>query len=172
MVDIETLSTRSNALILTIGAIKFDLNGITPPLNEMDCFYQKIDIDSCKKYMHICNDTVKWWDSQDKAIIEEAFGGERLSLEQVIKDFTNWFSTSKYIWSHGACFDIPILDNAYILCGQKPPWKFSDVRDTRTIYDIGKVTSQDLPSDNKHHALYDCYRQIYGVQMAFKNIFQ
>ena len=43
-------------------------------------------------------------------------------------------------------------------------------RDLRTIMDIGKIKSCDLPQYKKHHALYDCYRQIIGYQKAMGNI--
>ena len=49
----------------------------------------------------------------------------------------------------------------------KPPWKFYNCRDTRTIYDYGKINlNNDVPCMTKHHALHDCWNQIYGVKLA------
>ena len=48
MIDIETLSTRPNAVILTIGAIKFDRKGPLKKLEEMDQFYVRISKESCE----------------------------------------------------------------------------------------------------------------------------
>uniref|UniRef100_A0A6C0JQE9 3'-5' exoribonuclease Rv2179c-like domain-containing protein n=1 Tax=viral metagenome TaxID=1070528 RepID=A0A6C0JQE9_9ZZZZ len=50
------------------------------------------------------------------------------------------------------------------------PWKFWMERDLRTILDIGNVTNRSLPQNNMHHALYDAYRQVIGLQRAIKNI--
>ena len=50
------------------------------------------------------------------------------------------------------------------------PWKFWMERDLRTIMDIGKINNNSLPQYNKHHALYDAYRQVIGLQRAIKNI--
>ena len=52
----------------------------------------------------------------------------------------------------------------------QPPWVFWDVRDTRTLYDIGKVYVNSLPKGNAHHAVHDCYRQIVGVHRALRNL--
>ena len=51
-----------------------------------------------------------------------------------------------------------------------PPWIFWNVRDTRTLYDIGKVSMKSLPTNNAHHAIYDCHRQIIGVKRALVNL--
>ena len=54
MVDLETLSTRPHALILVIGAVKFNRKRKMPDLKKMDTFYRRITISSCiEKGMHI-----------------------------------------------------------------------------------------------------------------------
>ncbi len=44
MIDIETLSTQSNALILTIGAVKFNRDKNISSLENCDTFYKRINI--------------------------------------------------------------------------------------------------------------------------------
>ena len=41
MLDIETYSTKNNAAILTLGAVKFNRNSGVIGLNEMDTFYNE-----------------------------------------------------------------------------------------------------------------------------------
>ena len=48
-------------------------------------------------------------------------------------------------------------------------WKFYNLRDTRTLYDLGKVFLRNI-ENNKHHSLYDCYNQILTLKEAFKNL--
>ena len=43
MIDLETLSTKPNATILTIGGVKFDPYSFTEPSQGM---YHRIDVDS------------------------------------------------------------------------------------------------------------------------------
>ena len=77
------------------------------------------------------------------------------------------------IWGHGSIFDCTILESAYEACNMVIPWKFWNVRDTRTLFDISNFRYNNLQVDEslqKHHALHDCYRQIIGVKEAIKNI--
>lgn len=172
MLDIETLSTSSNACILTIGAIKFLRNEEIPLLENCDIFYRRISKDTCDKVgLHTDLETIKWWNKQTIEAKDEIYTNEdRLPLMQVLTEFSNWFGNSKFIWSHGSVFDITILSNAYRACGMEPPWNFWNIRDTRTLFDIGKININNIPNNNSHHAIYDCHRQIIGVQSAFKKL--
>lgn len=179
MCDLETVSTRPFAGILVIGAIKFNRKDKeTPSLQDMDTFYRRIDIDSCKALgMHEDSGTLKWWDEQDKDIREEAFGNSktnpRIPLKQALQDFSQWWNEGvkgKCLWGHGAVFDCVIMDEAYKRCDLAPPWKFWNERDTRTLYEIAGVKNWHLPVNSKHHALHDCYRQIFGVHLAMKTL--
>ena len=92
MIDLETLSTKCNSSILIIAAIRFNR---TDPIIEMkdipskDIFYEKVNIQSCKDLkMDISEDTLKWWDEQDKEIKEEAFEGKGSDLKDVLKQFS------------------------------------------------------------------------------------
>lgn len=171
MIDLETLSTRPNAVILVIAAVKFNRTGKLTELKEMDTFYLRIDINSClRKAMHSSQDTRDWWNKQDKAIREEAFGQPREDLSIALRQFVEWFGDTEYIWSHGATFDIVIMNEAFRRCGLEAPWKFWNCRDTRTIYDIAGIRNNELPQAAKHHALYDCHRQIWGVKKAMNRL--
>ena len=46
MIDLETLSTNPDAVILTIGGVKFDARTQMNPYNEM---YFRVDVDSQTK---------------------------------------------------------------------------------------------------------------------------
>ncbi len=171
MLDLETLSTRTNAVILVIAAIKFNRNDPELPLERLQTFYRRIDIQSCVEVgMHTDPKTSQWWDEQDSIIRKEAFKKERVNIRSALQDFTKFYGNSTHIWSQGANFDIPILDEAYRRCDLEPPWKFWQARDTRTIYDLANMSSKDLPKGKLHHALHDCHRQIAGVLKANKKI--
>lgn len=60
VIDIETLSLRNTAAILSIGAA-----AITESAEPAGLFYERIDIDSClDKGMTIDADTLAWWFKQ------------------------------------------------------------------------------------------------------------
>lgn len=171
IIDLETLSTRPHAVILVLAGIKFNRNDDIPPLEKMDTFYRRIEISSCTDiYLHTDSKTVKWWEEQKEDVREEAFRKERFPLHTVLAEFTAWFGSSRYIWGHGASFDPVILSEAYIRSGLEAPWKFWDIRDTRTLYDISGVSPGSFPNDHPHNALYDCYSEVQALREGFKRL--
>lgn len=169
MIDIETLGTEPNSIILTIGAVKFKRSGGT----DSNKFYKRIDIPSCRKIGLVSNkETEEWWARQNEKVRFEALENKdnRIPIEQALKEFKTWFGTSRYVWSHGSCFDCVILGQAFKKCGMEAPWKFWDIRDTRTLYDLGKINRNDMPNAGAHDALNDCLSQIIGAQKAFEKL--
>ena len=45
-------------------------------------------------------------------------------------------------------------------------WNYWQARDARTLYAL--VPGLDRPQGAAHHALWDCWSQLVGVQRAFK----
>ena len=70
MVDLETLATSPDAVILTIGAVTFD-----PASNKIfDKLYYRVDVESCDRLgMTVNDDTVEWWSKQAADVQTEAF---------------------------------------------------------------------------------------------------
>jgi hypothetical protein len=180
MMDLECLSVRPHAVILVIGAVKFnrgetwDDNINEKGLVKLDYFYKRIKINTCVDAgLHIDTATEKWWSEQDNDVKYEALKNpDRVTLKEGLQSFKEWFGNNSRtkIWGNGSSFDCTILGEAYKRCGMEVPWKFWLERDLRTIMDLGKVKMRDLPQYQKHHALYDCYRQIIGFQRAEKNL--
>ena len=171
MLDIETLSTKPNALILTIGAIKFNRNQDIKNIEELETFYVRIDKNSCKNLnMDISKETLDWWHSQSEEYKYEALlNKDRVNIDIGLKNLSKFIGNTKYIWSNSPNFDCVILEYAYRVCNLEIPWKFYNLRDTRTVYDLGNVSLKTI-GKTKHHALYDCYNQILTLNQAFKNL--
>lgn len=170
MIDLETLSTSPNAAVLTIGAIKFD-----PFNNELEnpsCekFYVKVDIDSCDELeLDVSNDTLDWWSKQSKEAQEEAFSTEgRIHIREAFNKFYKFCWGAKRVWSHGAAFDTVICENIFRKLNKAVPWSFWEVRDTRTLFDLG--IDPQRPPVLKHHALEDAWNQTVGVQNVFQRL--
>ena len=173
MIDLETLSVRPDASILVIGAIKFPRRGYLRSINDLDTFYRRITQKSCIEVgLRTDETTLDWWKTQNNDIRYEALENpDRVELKQALLEFSDWIATDTYcIWGNGDDFDCTILSEAYHRCGLQVPWKFWNTRDCRTIFDIANIGIQDLLQDNKHHALFDCYRQIVGVRLALKKL--
>lgn len=68
---------------------------------------------------------------------------------------------------HGATFDPVILENAYRAVGMKAWWKFSNVRDTRTLFDLANYR---YVAKGGHDALDDAMNQVKAVQEAYQKL--
>jgi DNA polymerase III epsilon subunit-like protein len=168
MIDLETLDVLPTASILTIGAVRFDPFG--DDVNNPDCdkFYVKVDLDSCDRYgCTVSQSTVEWWANQSREAQDEAFSPEgRIPIESAIDQLYKFCWGGKRVWSHGAGFDVIILENLFRKVGKAIPWSFWEVRDTRTLFDLG--IDPKRPPVLKHHALEDAWNQAVGVQNVFK----
>ena len=155
MIDLETLSTRPDATILTLGAIKFDPYSDVEPHSGL---YIRMDVDEQSLLKrHVDQGTLDWWAKQNETIREEALGdADRVSLIDTVKQLNKWCVGVDELWCQGPLFDYAILQNLYAQLGQPCPWNYWQIRDSRTLFNM-------LPSDPRkdiqmelHNALADC----------------
>lgn len=170
MIDLETLATSPDAAILSIGAVKFDPFGDDINKPEMQSFYLRVDLDSCDKLGLITSDsTIEWWSKQSQEAQDEAFNPDgRVDLTDAMNQLYKFCWGSKRVWSHGAGFDIIILENIFRKINKGFPWQYWAVRDTRTLFDMGIPTNQ--PNSLKHHALEDAWAQAVGAQNVLREL--
>jgi len=170
MIDLETLDVVSTATILTIGVVKFDPFG--DDIAEPNCekLYIRVDVDSCDKYGCTTNpDTLDWWSRQSAEAQEEAFNpNNRVPIDDALNQLYKFCWGAKRVWSHGAGFDVIICEHLFRKIGKATPWNFWQVRDTRTIFDLG--IDPKRPPVLKHHALEDAWNQAVGVQNVLKTL--
>lgn len=176
MIDLETLSTSNNAAVVTMAAIKFDPHAdysklTVDQLPPNQVYYKRIDLDSCLKIGLITNEqTIEWWGTQPKEAQDEAFGdnGDRISIDEAMRELNKFSFGIKKPWSHGSCFDLMIIEEICKRLELGIRWKFYDIRDTRTIFDLG--VDPKMPKADKHHALHDAFRQVIGVQNVMREL--
>ncbi len=170
MIDLETLDVLPTATILTIGAVKFDPFG--DDVNDPKCekFYVRVDVDSCDRIgCTVSQSTLDWWASQSKEAQEEAFDpSNRIPIEDAMAQLYKFCWGAKRVWSHGAGFDVIICEHIFRKIEKAIPWSFWEVRDTRTLFDLG--INPNRPPVLKHHALEDAWNQAVGVQNVFNSI--
>ena len=170
MIDLETLNTTPDATILTIGAVKFDPFGSEIKEPAMDSFYCKVDLDSCDRIgLTTSDDTIAWWAGQSKEAQEAAFDPEgRIDIEDAFQQLYKFCWGAKRVWSNGSCFDIIICENVFRKINRAIPWKFWEVRDVRTAFDLG--INPLRPPVTAHHALEDAWNQAVGIQNVYNTL--
>jgi len=123
MVDLETLSLQKNALILSIGAVRFNSEGL------YDTFYKVVDMESCVEHgMHIDEKTVKWWEKQNPEAKKEFENRKGMHIRNALIEFRSYVfdvpshieNMPYYIWGNGAAFDNAILETAFDLTRVEP----------------------------------------------------
>jgi hypothetical protein len=166
MVDMETISTKPNACILSLAAVKFDLYDEYIP---MDGRVWHFDIDEqTEKYARdVDEDTLGWWASQGEAAIQSSFSdNNRQTCDEIMSEFHKFCWNTSEIWSQGTIFDITILENLLTQMNRPTPWNFRQIRDTRTMFGSGIPYTYDNPC--KHDPLADCVAQALAIQQIFK----
>lgn len=166
MVDLETLAVSPNTVILTLGAVHFNPWGT----GYGEKLYFRINIDEQDALgREVDPGTLDWWGKQDPVVMEEAFSPDnRIPLEDAMEQFRKFAWGCDAFWSHGATFDLVILENVFRQLDKPISWNFWQLRDTRTLFDLGY--DPDMPKDNKHNALQDAIRQAMGVQNIYRKL--
>ena len=169
MVDLETLSTRMDAHVLTVGAVAFD----SVTMEIKDTFYERVEPESCDKLgLHKCEETVKFWESQSKEAYDEAFNPEnRKPILEVMQSFVKFWNKNKgdEFWCNGANFDEPILSTVFCKLGLQKPWKFWNVRCLRTLMSMADINMK-MFGVVAHNSLEDCKAQLRAYAHAQKII--
>jgi len=160
MLDLETMAVSPNAVVLSLGAVHFNPWGN----GYGDKLYFRINIDDQDALgREVDPNTIDWWSKQDPAIMEEAFSPDgRVPLADAMEQFHKFAWGCDAFWSHGAPFDLVIIENLCRQLGRPLPWSYWQLRDTRTLFDLG--FDPDMPKGGKHDALQDAIRQAVGVQ--------
>lgn len=166
MLDLETWGTKPGCIIRSIGAVIFD-----PKSDEIGAgFYANMEGPDSKGF-HTDKNTVKWWEKQGteaKKLLED----NQFEPLNTVKSFNEFCVKHgvKYVWSHGASFDVPIWQFYVDHYELETPYKFWDIRDTRTIYDIAGVRSEFEEGMIEHYAFDDALAQARAVQRAYGKI--
>ena len=112
MLDIETLSVMPNAVVLTLGAVKFDPYSDADPHTGL---YSRLNVDEQLALGRaVDNDTLDWWSKQEAHIRDEALGDEdRISVEAFLHELRRYVVGVNRIFCQGPVFDIVILENLF-----------------------------------------------------------
>jgi len=170
MFDCETLATTSDACIMSIGAVKFDLD--SDKIDDAG-FYASISIESnLELKRRISEETLVWWMKQGAAA-QGVFHESKQQLRAALEDLTDWMGAGDYyVWSNGADFDLPMMAHAFTQVGIPVPWKFWNSRCFRTYKNLPGAKGIRTPASGvKHNALSDAHQQVVTLQAIHKQLF-
>lgn len=170
MIDLETLSTKTNGSIIEIGAIAFDINdGGT--IGRFDVVIKPEEWS--KNGRHISGDTILWWFQQSEEARSRFAKSKSYSLKRALELLTEFIESYPYpvVWGNGSTMDITLLQSAYEYFDMPLPWQFRNVRDLRTIVALNpsiKDNTQNIGTE--HNALDDCRFQINYLMATLQSL--
>lgn len=166
MLDIETLSVRPNAQVLSISAVGFFPFDKKPDFSTYPSIDMILEMDEQDK-RDIQEDTVRWWNYREPEVIAKIFAEDgRTPLDEALDTLTKFCWQRERIWCQGPTLDITVLTHLFEERGKGAPWAYHTVRDSRTLLDLTPVEQPPVT----HDSLQDCFRQVIGVQQALKKL--
>jgi len=171
MIDLETLGTVADACILSIGAVRFDLD--SDRIDDSG-FYASVSIDSnLELKRRIQEDTLLWWLKQPIEA-QTVFHESKQTLEVALVELSDWIGDdTSNMWSNGADFDLPMLAHAYAQLRLEVPWRFWNSNCFRTYKKLPGAKLIRSPNLGvKHNALADAYSQVQTLQAIQKALFR
>jgi hypothetical protein len=176
MIDIETLGKYNRAVVMQVGVAVFDPGAVDTVgrwYTGDEAWEWNVDIDSCLKLGGRVDDsTVRWWLRESpEARASVAFMGQSIRTVLDQTGFRHRWDKCERVWCHGATFDVPILEHYYRECGVTPPWKYHEVRDTRTLFELAEQAGWVREKrETAHTARADAWAQAQDVQLALAHL--
>jgi len=157
MIDIETMGVKSNAAIIEIAAVPFNIE--TGETSD-NIFHEYIDLQSSiDSGMTCCASTIQFWSTQKRVL-----DGIEKPMEESVTDFEIYMlelDNDINVWSNSPSFDLVILKSAFDIIKRPYPWKFWNERDLRTYRAMNNETNiEHVRTTERHNALLDCLDQI------------
>jgi hypothetical protein len=150
MIDIETLSSQSDACVISIGLVGFD---------EAHILYREsFAIEHHSWDGHIDPRTVKWWMDQSEEAQRFSFKNEHpvnLDLARFrLNEFAARFCKDE-CWANGPQFDLVVLRNWWrrSATDETFPVHYRTYRDCRTIWTAAREKGADIDSAWQHPGL-------------------
>jgi hypothetical protein len=170
MIDIETLSTETDAAIIAVGAVEFDLEQI---LQERLWL-----LDPRLTPGRRDHSTLRWWQEQNAETAQRMWAGN-VTPWDFAQDFTEWtfpFRDDHWVWAGPSTFDLSILETFFRQhIGLDYPLNWRNHRDLTTISRVAEQLGIDysgeaFPGFIPHDALSDAIKQARRTQIILRQL--
>jgi hypothetical protein len=156
MLDLETLGTTPDSVVVSMGAVFFDEHRLGGE------FYARLDMQQQLRVgRKVSASTLQWWLKQNEAArLEAAKDGDviELALTQFVM-FVNSNNAEPVLWSNGPAFDAVIIESLMVQFHISVPWKFWNLRDFRTFKEFVAGNAPLEKTGVAHNALDDAKAQ-------------
>lgn len=170
MLDLETWGTATDAMVVSIGAARFDPYGS----GIIDSFEVHIDPVDAQRYSpSVSAATVLWWMHKDRAVARaEWLAKPRTDVGTALEGFWQWCHDAPdresgepiHMWGNGAAFDCVILRTLHEKAGLDTPWAWYNDRCYRTMKSLPGAPELDARVGTYHSAVDDAVTQALHLQ--------
>jgi len=180
-IDVETMSKSSEAVILSLAVVQFDLDDKRSCDDlRKDAFFVKFDAKDqmVRLNRNASKSTIEWWKKQCDLVKNQSFIPDKnrdVKIEDGLEMMRTWSKSFKnesdksIVWVRGN-LDQLVIDSMEEQIGIEPVFHYTRWRDVRTAIDIFYGTSNgycdiegfDRKSVIKHCPINDC---VIDVQM-------
>jgi hypothetical protein len=170
MLDLETMSSKPDAAIVSIGACTFADDGSITPNDWRNTFYCVVDAENSQRVGgRVDAGTMKWW-MQQTAEARAVFNAPgAMTLVRALLAFerfcTMWPEVC--VWGNGASFDNVVLRQSYERLNGKAPWSYRGERCYRTLKNLRPDVAL-TQYGTAHNALDDAIAQAAHAEEIFK----
>lgn len=158
MIDLETLATTADAVILSIGAVCFDLEDGKVNTHPDHLFYLTVRMDG-QGHRRTSADTLQWWMAQSEQARSVFFCPDKVFLRHALQELRDWikrmYTEAPKVWSNGADFDLTILSHAYGQLCIRTPWEPYAGRCYRTYKNLPGARAIKVERMGHHHNALD-----------------
>lgn len=162
MIDLETVDTKITAGIVSIAAVEFDLKrGKTG-----HHYYAGVGLDNAKLSGTYSKSTLSWWKGLGEEVNKQLKPRDPIPLHDALIGLSDFIQNTigidqVNVWGNGSVFDIGILNYHYGRLGIVEPWKFWNIKDVRTLCNLGNIHKRDIEFvGDEHNPTDDCLHQI------------
>lgn len=170
--DLETLSTEVDSCIMSIGAVRFDIDSDT--IDKP--FRVNLNLEEgIKTYgLRRSKDTMQWWATQKKEVLK-ANMANAIPYKDGIQRFIDYVNevSPNMVWAWGTHFDIPIFNYSLMKTHGEDypkPWMYNKVCDARTLKN--SFLEDITRSETAHDPLQDVIDQAQYIINFYKGISQ
>lgn len=166
MIDIETLDTTANAVVLSVAAVRFDRSA---PGVFGETLHLHIDLDSnIALGRTISESTLLWWFEQSDAARTAISRAARIPFRDAVLKLSKFIKTGDNVWGNGAAFDNAILSSMFKDANVQRPWRYSNDMCYRTLTKLYPNIPRPEFAGVAHDALSDAYFQATYVQQIYR----
>lgn len=157
MIDLETLSLRTDAHILQVGVVRMNL--VTG-----QCTTDSFGI-SDQKGRHIDLETVKWWNQQDTEVARGVFNAPGITTAEAWQRLAIATADAD-VWANPSTFDLVVLKDLF---GGKTPWSHRHGFCLKTAAAVIDPDGRLKPEENSkaHDALADAMWQLQYLRALY-----